>query len=40
MKKWIVILMVAALLTTGGILGYNAWYRSNHIFVENKVYEK
>ena len=40
MKKWIVIVLIAALLTTGGILGYHTGYRSNHVFVENKVYEK
>ena len=40
MKKWIILVLVLALLTTGGILGYDAWYRSNHIFVENAVYEK
>ena len=40
MKKWIILVLVLALLTTGGILGYDAWYRSDHIFVENAVYEK
>ena len=40
MKKWIILVLVAALLTTGGILGYDAWYRSNHVFVEDAVYEK
>ena len=40
MKKWFIVFLVAALAATGGILGYNAWYRSNHVFVENKVYEK
>ena len=40
MKKWIILILVAALLTTGGILGYDAWYRSNHVFVEDVVYEK
>ena len=40
MKKLLILLLVAALLATGGILGYNMWYRSNHIFVENAVYEK
>jgi len=40
MKKWIILTLVAALLVTGGILGYNAWYQNTHIFVENAVYEK
>ena len=40
MKKWIILILVAAVLTTGGILGYDAWYRSNHIFVDKVVYEK
>ena len=40
MKKWFIVFLVAAIAVTGGILGYNAWFRSNHIFVENRVYEK
>lgn len=40
MKKWIILLLIAALLATAGILGYHAWYQNNHIFVEDAVYEK
>lgn len=40
MKKWIILLVIAALLATGGILGYHFWYQSNHIFVEKAVYDK
>ena len=40
MKKWIIIVLIAALLVTGGILGYNMWFQSTHVFVENSVYEK
>ena len=40
MKKWIILLLVSAFLVTGGILGYDAWYRSNHIFVGKTVYDK
>ena len=40
MKKWIALILVAVLLITGGILGYNAWYKNTHIFVEDAVYEK
>ena len=40
MKKWIILTLVAALLVTGGILGYNVWFHNTHIFVENAVYEK
>ena len=40
MKKWIILTLVAALLVTGGILGYHFWFQANHIFVENAVYEK
>ena len=40
MKKWIILTLVAALLVTGGILGYHFWFQANHIFVENAVYDK
>lgn len=40
MKKWIALTLIAVLLVTGGILGYNAWYKNTHIFVEDAVYEK
>ncbi len=40
MKKWIAWILIAVLLVAGGILGYNAWYKNTHIFVENAVYEK
>lgn len=40
MKKWIILLIIAALLTAGGILGYYFWYQSSHVFVEDAVYDK
>lgn len=40
MKKWIIILLITASLVTGGILGYDAWYRSKHVFVGDTAYEK
>lgn len=40
MKKWIILVLLAAALTTGGILGYSTWYDNNHVFVEGAVYEK
>ena len=40
MKKWIILWLVAALLTAGGIGGYCYWYQSSHIFVDDVVYEK
>ena len=40
MKKWIILTLVAALLATGGILGYHFWFQANHIFVETAVYDK
>lgn len=40
MKKWIIILLITASLVTGGILCYDAWYRSNHVFVGDTAYEK
>ena len=40
MKKWIIPLLLAVLLTTGGILGYNIWYWNNHVFVDDSIYQK
>ena len=40
MKKWIILLLIAVVLTTGGILGYHIWYQNNHVFIEDAVYEK
>jgi len=40
MKKWIIALASVAVLAAGCILGYQLWYRNNHIFVEDTVYEK
>lgn len=40
MKKWIVLLLIAAVLTTGGILGYHMWYQNNHVFIEGTAYDK
>ncbi len=40
MKKWIILLLLAVLLATGGILGYNIWYWNNHILVDDAVYQK
>lgn len=41
MKKALVtilLLLLAAALVTGGLLGYNRWYRETHIFVGNTAY--
>lgn len=44
MKKKLIILLavllVLALAAVGGILGYNHWYQSNHVFVGDVAYEK
>lgn len=40
MKKWIAIILVAVLLIVAGLLGYRAWYRNTHVFVEGTAYEK
>ena len=40
MKKWIIILLVAAVLVTGAVAGNHFWYRNNHVFVEDAVYQK
>lgn len=40
MKKKLILVLAAVLAAAGSILGYNAWYRSTHIFVEDAVYEK
>lgn len=41
MKKWILIIpILVILITAGGILGYNAWYQNNHVFVDDVAYEK
>ena len=40
MKKCVIILLVVAVLATGSILGYDAWYRSNHVFVGDTAYDK
>ena len=45
MKKKLIIIILAVLLVlvlaaVGGILGYNHWYQSNHVFVGDVAYEK
>ena len=45
MKKKLIIIILAVLLVlvlaaVGGILGYNHWYQSNHVFVDDVAYEK
>ncbi|MBQ6718968.1 MAG: hypothetical protein IJN20_01280 [Oscillospiraceae bacterium] len=44
MKKQIIItliiILVLVLVVMGGILGYNHWYQSSHVFVEDVAYEK
>ena len=40
MKKAIIILLILAAVITGAVLGYNAWYQNNHVFVADKAYDK
>ena len=41
MKKWILIIPILVILAAaGGVLGYNAWYQNNHVFVDDVAYEK
>lgn len=40
MKKAIVILLALVVVITGAVLGYNAWYQNNHVFVADKAYDK
>lgn len=40
MKKWIILGLVTVLVVTGALVGFNAWYRSTHIFVGKAAYEK
>ena len=40
MKKFLIILLLLALIMTGAILGYNAWYQNTHVFVENEAFRK
>ena len=40
MKKGLILVLAAALLVTGGVVGYRMWYQNTHIFVEETVYEK
>lgn len=40
MKKWLILVLVAALLVTGAILGYNAWYQKTHVFVGSVAYDR
>ena len=40
MKKWFILVLVTAILVTGAILGYNAWYQKTHVFVGSVAYDR
>ena len=42
MKKiiWLLVVLILVLGTVAGIMGYRYWYRTNHVFVGETVYEK